>query len=231
MPSVVVGPTNGVGPVVEHTGGVPSTPSPAPPMRIVNDQLRADLDAGRPVSLAIGAGHEQDSGHYTLDLRELPTVDVVADLNEPLADLPDHCVESVHAHHVLEHVRELDALMDELHRVLLPSGRLQVIVPHWANPLGHSDPTHVRLFGLYSFGYFTDVERQPLGRKVPCYRSAHRFDVESLELGFRPRARWSRWLEAQLNQRPAALEFYERNLARGWWPYEIRCTLTPSPDA
>jgi len=196
-------------------------------VRILNDQLEQDLDAGRPIALSIGSGSERESGRYTLDLREMPGIDVVADLNQPLSALPDKCVSSVQAHHVLEHVRQLDGLMDELHRVLTPDGVIQVIVPHWANPLGHSDPTHVRLFGLYSFGYFVPIEDQPLDRKVPVYRSDHLFRIRSLSFGFVANHRLGRTIERAVNASPRRMEFFERNLTRFYWPYHIQAELSP----
>lgn len=197
-------------------------------MQVLNPQLADDLAHDRPVSIAIGAGGERDEGHYTLDIRDMDGIDIVADLNEPLDGLPDRSVRSVHAHHVLEHVRELDALMDELHRVLRPDGVLQVIVPHWANPLGHSDPTHVRLFGLYSFGYFVGLDDQPFERKVPTYRDDHRFRILSLSLGFRSTGRFGSTVQRQVNRSMRRMELYERNAARVYWPYEIRCELAPA---
>lgn len=194
---------------------------------VVNDALLEDLRAGRPVEIDIGAGTDRRPGHYSLDRRELPGVDVVADLEEPLDAFPDASVARVHAHHVLEHVVALDALLDELHRILRPDGRLVTTVPHWANPLGFSDPTHVRFFGLWSWCYLAPPEEQPLPRKVPTYRPDRRFRIEHLELGFRPATGLGRRVERWVNASPRRMEFYERNLARHYWPYEIRCTLSP----
>ena len=60
--------------------------------------------------------------------------------------------------------------------------RLEVIVPHFSNPRGYSDPTHVRFFGLYSFYYFCAAEDQPR-RKVPSFYCPARFRVQSLQFG------------------------------------------------
>ena len=67
----------------------------------------------------------------------------------------------IYSRHPLEHVRNFLPLMAELHRVTRPGGRIEIIVPHFSNPYGYSDPTHVRHFGLYTFFYFADEEDQP----------------------------------------------------------------------
>lgn len=97
----------------------------------------------------------------------LPGVDIQADLNEPLDLLPDGSVEAVHCRHLLEHIDRLLHLLDELHRVVRPGGEIDIRVPHFSNPYGYSDPTHVRFFGLYSFFTFP---RRSTSRTARCHR-------------------------------------------------------------
>lgn len=194
-------------------------------VEIRNDKLLEDFKAGRAIRLNIGSGPVRRDDTYNLDIRDLPGTDLLADLEAPLDRLPDASVEHVEAHHVLEHVSALDELLDELHRVLVPDGSIDIRVPHWANPLGYSDPTHVRLFGLYSFCYLVPLQEQPLGRKVPNYRSRRPFDIETLELCFRRNNRLFQVLESFLNADHRRLEAYEKNLANTIWPYEVHCVL------
>lgn len=35
--------------------------------------------------------------------------------------------------------------MEEIHRICVPEAEVLIIVPHFSNPLAHSDPTHVRV--------------------------------------------------------------------------------------
>ena len=194
-------------------------------MDLRNPQLIDNLAAGRPVRLNVGAGAVDRPDRFSLDIRDLPGTDILADLEEPLDGLPDGSVEHIEAHHVLEHVDNLDQLLDEVHRVLTDDGTMDIRVPHWANPLGYSDPTHVRLFGLYSFCYLVPLDAQPLGRKVPTYRESHHFGINSLELCFRRDNRFFSALENWLNSDPRRLEAYEKNLSNVIWPYEIHCVL------
>lgn len=152
-------------------------------MEIVSGQLAADLAAGRKVKLNLGAGRERVAGFYGVDQVRLEGTDVVADLNEGLGGFPEGSVAEIVTRHTLEHIREFLPLMEEVHRVLVPGGRMKVIVPHFSNPMGYSDPTHVRFFGLYTFYYFARTEDQGR-RKVPDFYTTGKFRVEGMRLRF-----------------------------------------------
>ena len=154
-------------------------------MKIVNPVVQEALAAGKLLRLDLGCGQRPRATYHGLDWIEMPGVDIVADLNEPLSLLPDNSVEAIYTHHLLEHVVNLLPLLKEIHRVVIPGGRVEVITPHFSNPYGYSDPTHVRFFGLYTFYYFSDVADQPR-RKVPAFYLPERFAVESIKLTFMP---------------------------------------------
>jgi SAM-dependent methyltransferase len=197
-------------------------------MKIVNPAVLDDLAAGRGLRLNLGSGRRPVPGFYGVDRVPLPGVDVVADLDEPLADLPDNSVDEVYTRHALEHVSRLLELLAELHRVTRPGGRLEIVVPHFSNPYGYSDPTHVRFFGLYSFFYFCDPEDQPR-RKVPAFYLPQRFRVESVRCRLLKASPADRLLapllQPLINRSVGWLDWYERRLCR-WLPAsEIRYVL------
>jgi hypothetical protein len=197
-------------------------------MRIVNPRIHDDLAASRALRLNLGSGGRPLDGYYNVDLLPLPGVDIVADLNEPLTALPDNCVEAVSSRHTLEHVSRLLELMAELHRVTLPDARLDIVVPHFSNPYGYSDPTHVRFFGVYSFFYFCDEADQPR-RKVPSFYMPERFRVEAircrlLKMSIAEKVLQT-LLEPLINRGIGWLDWYERRLCR-WLPIsDIRYVL------
>lgn len=198
-----------------------------PLLKFVNPDVPAAIEAGRPLSIDLGCGETVPAGRFGVDRRALPGVSVVADLNLPLDLFPDRSVEFVSASHAFEHVSKLDGLMDEIHRVLTAQGRLTVVVPHAANPLSWSDPTHVRMFGLYSLGHFCPAEHQLLRRPVPCYRSDHLFRVVGVRLCFRPTSAVMRLFERVVNSSARVQEWYEKNLQRVVWAYEIHWDMIP----
>ncbi len=199
-------------------------------MQFLEPAVQSDLAAGRAIRLNLGGGARQIAGFYNLDRVALPGVDILADLNEPLTALPDNCVAEIVCRHVLEHVPRFMELMAEIHRVARPEGRIEIAVPHFSNPYGYSDPTHVRFFGLYTFYYFCDEADQPR-RKVPNFYSPARFTVESVRFRLLRQSLFDRIVRAALepliNLGIASLDCYERRLCRLFPVEEVKYVLRP----
>jgi hypothetical protein len=202
-------------------------------MKIVNPEVLSDLRRSRGLRLNLGGGLRRLPGFYNVDRLALPGIDILADLNEPLSELPDDSVDEVYCRHTLEHVSRLLELLAELHRVIRPEGRIEIIVPHFSNPYGYSDPTHVRFFGLYSFFYFCDPKDQPR-RKVPGFYVPQRFRVERVRCHLLKQSLGEKLLRAivqpLINRSLDWLDWYERRLCR-WLPAsDIRYVLRPSKE-
>jgi SAM-dependent methyltransferase len=203
-------------------------------MRIVNPQVQRDIEAGLGLRLNLGSGHSTRPGFYNVDLLPLPGVDVVADLNEPLTALPDESVDEIYSRHTLEHVTHLLPLLAEIHRVARPGARIELVLPHFSNPHGYSDPTHVRFFGLYSFFYFCDEEDQP-ARKVPNFYLPQRFRVDCVTFSLLKQSPLDRLIlpvvQRLANRSYGWLDWYERRLCR-WLPVSsVRYVLYPRKAA
>lgn len=177
--------------------------------------LATVLGAGGPVIIDVGCGPKKRSGRIGIDRVDLPSVDIVADLEAGLPFLPDASVDEIHCRSVLEHIENFEHLFTEMIRVLKDDGRAYLFVPHFSNPYYYSDCTHKRPFGLYTFYYFTDPQHQ-LHRKVPCFYTKARIEILSLKLKFRSPVRLfhypRRLLGAIVNLHPALQEFYEAGL-------------------
>ncbi|MBA4191871.1 MAG: methyltransferase type 11 [Planctomycetaceae bacterium] len=203
-------------------------------MKILNPEVHQDLEAGRKLRLNVGCGMRRLPGFYNVDHIALPGVDILADLEAPLSELPDNCVEAVYCRHTLEHVNHLLELIAELHRVTHPEGRLEVIVPHFSNPYGYSDPTHVRFFGLYSFFYLADESDQPR-RKVPNFYMKQRFRVENVRFNLLRTSFVDKLFRAVLqpliNRSVGGLDWYERRLCRLLPVDDIHWILRPLKQA
>jgi ubiquinone/menaquinone biosynthesis C-methylase UbiE len=153
------------------------------PRAVIKFDLEALLASGEPVVLELGCGTATHPGRVGIDRLDMPGVDIVADLNERLAFLPDSSVDAIHSRSLFEHLTEFDSLMREIVRVLKPGGRCHVFVPHFSNPYYYSDPTHVRFFGLYTFYYYVPKERQ-LRRTVPTFYSDTKIEIHRVRLKF-----------------------------------------------
>ena len=83
-----------------------------------------------PLRLHIG-GRQRRRGWRILDVRPGPGVDIVASCTD-LSAVADASAAEIYASHVLEHLshnRELQLALGEMHRALVPGGRLMISVP------------------------------------------------------------------------------------------------------
>ena len=107
-----------------------------------------------------GAGTKPHTGQnvVNVDRLNLPGIDVIHDLDiYPYAFAPTSSGLHINATHVIEHLSDVPAFMDECHRILCPGGTLYLETPHAADvALSFSDPTHKQHLTEHSFiNYFT----------------------------------------------------------------------------
>lgn len=65
-----------------------------------------------------------------------------------------HDISYVKAHHILEHVRQLNLTMRWLHEVCTDGATLDIVVPVAGTLWGVANPDHVRQFNHYTFMYY-----------------------------------------------------------------------------
>ena len=108
--------------------------------------------------LNVGCGRNILAGWINLDVKPLPGVDVVADL-ELCASVPlpieDDSVDEFLLSHVIEHVRDSLGVMQELYRIAKANAKVTIRVPYGGSDDAWEDPTHVRAYFADSFGYFS----------------------------------------------------------------------------
>jgi predicted SAM-dependent methyltransferase len=108
--------------------------------------------------LNVGCGRNVREGWINLDSYPLPGVDIAADLENcattPLP-LESDSVNEFLLSHVLEHIRNVLPMMQELHRVAMPGATMVVRTPYGSSDDAFEDPTHLRQIFVGSFGYFS----------------------------------------------------------------------------
>lgn len=92
---------------------------------------------------------------FSPSLHQLPGQFISHDLEETPLPFLDDTFSKVYASHVLEHIWNLCPLMDELHRIIKPDGKLMVWVPHYHHRKAWDSPDHKRWFTPRSFEWFT----------------------------------------------------------------------------
>jgi len=198
-------------------------------VKIVNPRVLEDINEKRLLRLNLGCGRKIKKGFYGLDIREMEGVDIVADLNEPLEELPNNSVVEIYSNHTFEHIKTFMGLMSESYRIMRQNGRIEIVVPHFSCPFGFSDPTYVRFFGLYSMFYFAHPDNQ-MRRKVPTFYTNIRFKICSVQIKFAREGLdkfWGPLMEFFVNVNERTKAFYERHHCWLWPASEIIYVLTP----
>ena len=136
---------------------------------------RQDGNSARLV-VDIGCGTKKIPDAVGVDAIALPGVDVVHDLDCYPYPFATDSVDQIHISHVLEHLDDVIATMEELWRICKPGATVHVRVPHYTGSLAWKDPTHRRSFTSESFRYF--------GENDYSYYSRARFEVVSTRLRY-----------------------------------------------
>ena len=195
----------------------------------VKIDLEKVINGREPVIIELGCGPKRKEGRIGIDKVNLPNVDIVADIEDGLAFLPDNSVDQIHSRSVFSHIEKFEDLMREITRVLKNDGTAHIFVPHFSNPYYYSDYTHKRFFGLYTFYYFVDTAHQ-LRRKVPNFYTDIRINIVSQRLVFRSPFWFARRIKKLagllFNCHRSLQEFYEEHLCYIFPCYGIEIVFT-----
>jgi len=127
------------------------------------DKLLKD-NAG--IKLDIGCGRNKQPGFVGLDMFDYPGVDIVQDIEVTPWPLPDECVLTAVASHVLEHVNPHKGVfinvMNEIWRILKPHGQFAFVVPYAESHGMMQDPTHCNFINETTMHYFDPLQPSQL---------------------------------------------------------------------
>lgn len=171
-------------------------------------------------SLHLGCGPHSKLGDVGVDILPGPAVDIVHDLNVVPWPLPSDTFGHVICIDVVEHLQNVVATVDEIHRVAVPGARVTIQVPTTTSRDFFTDPTHVRGFGYRSFDYF--VPGQPLSQYS---YSKSRFTLRGVEFFKRPSRLFGLLDRATLQLANRFPDLYETRLAFVWPMSGIRFEL------
>lgn len=110
--------------------------------------------------LNLGCGKRPIPGTLGVDVVALDAVDVIADFDGVPLPFAPNSIDEIHAYHILEHLRELDRVMEELHRICRHGARIVIEVPYFSCVGAFGDPTHVRFFTYNTFRFWAQKTDQ-----------------------------------------------------------------------
>lgn len=115
--------------------------------------VKEDILGGKR-ALDVGCGGRKLPGSHGMDILALPGVDTVHSFNQLPWPFEPNTFDLIFLNHALEHVDDVVAVMNELHRVLKPGGRAVIQVPYFRCVDAYNDPTHTHFFTAHTLDYF-----------------------------------------------------------------------------
>lgn len=104
--------------------------------------------------LDLGCGQNKIPGSVGIDFIQLPSVDIVHDLNVFPYPIADSSFDKVFLRNIIEHVTGIMKTMEEVHRISKPDALVEILTPHYSSYTSWTDPTHLWHLGSQSFDYF-----------------------------------------------------------------------------
>jgi SAM-dependent methyltransferase len=104
----------------------------------------------------LGCGRDKVAGTVGVDFAGNAAADVRHDLDVYPYPFSDSCFEVVVLRNVIEHVRNVVGLMEEVHRIGRSGADVLITTPHFSSLYSYQDPTHLRHLALDSLDYFTE---------------------------------------------------------------------------
>jgi SAM-dependent methyltransferase len=182
-------------------------------------EIAGEIDATHTPTLDVGCGNNKIPGAIGIDLVAGTQADLVHDLNLTPWPLEDNRFEVVRLWSVLEHLRDVVAVVSEVYRVSKPGATVIIGVPHFSSVNAYTDPTHAHFFSASFMDYF--IEGSELSSRYGFYSQA-RFRLDERRVTLSPLWAWLRITRA-MNRR---LSFYETYLCGFIRGADIQLKLT-----
>ena len=104
--------------------------------------------------LDVGCGIKKYPGSTGIDRNPDTAADIIWDLDKFPWPVESSAFDETRLIHVIEHVGDVIATMEELHRILKPGGQIVLETPHYTDFSSWCDPTHRWHLNSFSFRYF-----------------------------------------------------------------------------
>jgi SAM-dependent methyltransferase len=174
-------------------------------------EIATEIDAARTPTLDVGCGNNKIPGAIGIDVVPGTQADIVHDLNLTPWPLDSDRFDVVRLWSVLEHLRDVVAVVGEVYRVSRAGATVIIGVPHFSSVNAYSDPTHAHLFSASFMDYF--IEGSELSRAYGFYSKA-RFRLDERRVTLSPF--WSRLrITRAMNRNLNLYETYLCSLIRG----------------
>lgn len=140
------------------------------------------------MKLHLGCGLDYKPGYINCDKNPSVRADKHFDLETVPWPFPDNCAEEILMHHVLEHLHNTLAVVEEIHRILKPGGVAIITVPYAKSGGAFGDLTHVRFFTEETMNVFVEGHannfyspaRFKVETRLLCYKQGFAYKLRNL---------------------------------------------------
>ena len=126
--------------------------------------------------LDVGCGQNKKEGAIGIDHLDLPSVDVVHDLNKFPWPFETETFDEIYFYDSIEHLQDTMKVMAEVRRLLKKGGTVTIRVVYWNHRYSYTDPTHIHAFSEDVWTFFTGERRG--------YYTETRFEMVDLKFNY-----------------------------------------------
>lgn len=106
---------------------------------------------GEITKLNFGCGNDIKKDYLNVDIKVSPEIDISFDFNHFPYPFKNNTFEEILADNIIEHLKDIPAVMKELHRISKNNAKIRIIVPYYNCYGAYNDVTHLHNFNEYSF--------------------------------------------------------------------------------
>ena len=110
--------------------------------------------------LNLGSGRKYVEDAVNVDITPSTNPDIVHDLNVIPWPFPENHFAEVTANDVVEHLDDVMATFEEIHRICSQGAIVRVAAPHFSSGNAYADPTHRHFFSYFTFDCFREDDER-----------------------------------------------------------------------
>jgi SAM-dependent methyltransferase len=162
--------------------------------------------------LHLGSGLSDIKNTISVDINSKSNPDITWDLNKTPWPFEENFFDIIIAMNVVEHLKEIISVMQQIHRVSKPDALVNILVPHFSSAAAFIDPTHKSFFSYRSFDYF--IKGSSLEKEYGFYKE-FRFELIRADIHIAPFWRYVPVVLFFVRNKPQLWEDYLCYLIRG----------------
>ena len=114
--------------------------------------------------LDLGCGSNKRAGAIGADITRGSAADVIVDLEHIFFPFKDDAFDHIVFSHVIEHLTDISASMEEIWRISTSNACLEGVTPHFSSAASYTDPTHRHHLSYRTFDFLATPFSEPPGK-------------------------------------------------------------------